>query len=60
MPKHKVERIRWLIGSRKASSRYRVDFVDENGESVRNVLGAYSDLFAARGEHRRSGVCIRC
>ena len=30
-------------------SRYRIEFVDENGESVRNVLGAYSDLFAARG-----------
>ena len=30
-------------------ARYRIEFVDENGESVRNVLGAYSDLFAARG-----------
>ncbi len=30
-------------------ARYRIEFVDESPESVRNVLGAYSDLFAARG-----------
>ena len=30
-------------------SRYRIEFVDEGSESVRNVLEAYSKLFAARG-----------
>jgi collagenase-like PrtC family protease len=30
-------------------SRYRVEFVDESASGVRNVLSAYSDLFAARG-----------
>ena len=30
-------------------SRYRIEFVDEGSESVRNVLGAYSHLFEAKG-----------
>ena len=30
-------------------SRYRIEFVDEGAESVRNVLEAYSHLFEARG-----------
>jgi len=30
-------------------SRFRVEFVDETAAGVANVLGAYRDLFAARG-----------